>query len=147
MSKHDLLGIYKDTIRPSVESSNIIYHSLIPNYIAKKLEAVQKQAAKIIFGPEVNYEGLLQDGTLETLEERRIAGALRFALKASASPRFGPLWFKKMPESVREVRPSTRAVYKEEFCRTERSRNNPINYMTRLLNEHLSTQSTSTLAT
>ena len=140
MEKMPLLGIYKNVLRPSVEYSSIIYHSLIPEYVASRLETVQKQAMKIIFGWDVDYQSLLENGTIETLKDRRIEGALRFALKASISPRFGPTWFRETPSNIREVRPTTRLKYLEPLCRTERSRNNPIAFMTRLLNEHYNEQ-------
>ena len=134
----ELLAIFKNVIRPSVEYSSIIYHSLIPDYISDRLESVQKQAMKIIYGHNIDYAGLVDNSVIEPLNKRRIDNAVRFALKAAASPRFGPVWFKEHQDSEREVRATTRAKYVEKFCRTERSRNNPLNYLTRLLNEHLS---------
>ena len=106
--------------------------------IRDRLETVQKQAMKIIFGWDIDYDKLVQDGTIETLSKRRDDNVIKFALKATQSPRFGPAWFKETPITDREVRESTRLKYVEKFSRTERGRNNPIDYMTRMLNEHLS---------
>ena len=139
MNSANLFGIYNSTIRPSVEYASIIYHPLIPEYLSNKLEQVQKQAVKIILGHNVDYAELVKNGELETLKDRRIEASLRFATKAANSPRFGPIWFKEAQFNDREVRSTTRLKYVEPFCRTERSRNNPLNYMTRLLNEHLGT--------
>ena len=113
MSRDNLLKIYKNVLRPSVEYSNIIYHSLIPEYISDKLESVQKQAIKIIFGWDCNYSELLDNGTIETLKSRRVNAIGRFANKVSVSPRFGPNWFKCVDAGNRQVRQSTRNLYIE----------------------------------
>ena len=136
MSQKDLLSIYMNILRPSAEYCSAIYHSLIPEYMAAKLESVQRQAMKIVFGWQVNYEELLGNGTIETLEKRRQDNALKFALKASNSARFGRTWFTETPITEREVRNTTRKKYIEKFTRTERGRSNPLSYLTRRLNEH-----------
>ena len=138
MRKDDLLKVYKTIILPSVEYSSVIYGCMIPDYLSNKLESVQKQALKIIFGWDKDYNEIIASGEISTLAERRKEATLNFAIKTAASPRFGPLWFKKSPETEVEVRPTTRKHYVERFCRTERSKSSPINYMTRLLNEYLS---------
>ena len=43
-----LLKVYKEVLRTSVEYNSVVYHSLVPKYISDKLESVQKQAIKII---------------------------------------------------------------------------------------------------
>ena len=50
MSKPDLVKIYESVIRPAVEYSGVVYHSLIPQYQSDKLESIQKQAFRIIYG-------------------------------------------------------------------------------------------------
>ena len=59
MSKENLLGIYRQVLRPSAEYSSVIYNLLIPEYISDKLESVQKQAMKIIFGYDIDYQMLI----------------------------------------------------------------------------------------
>ena len=126
MAKKDLLGIYENVLRPSAEYSSIVYNTLIPDYISEKLESVQKQAVKIIFGHDINYQKMVEDKEIETLKSRRDNASLKFALRMAGSQRF-----------ERAVRQSTRNTYFEKKCRTERCRNNPIRAMTRQLNEHL----------
>ena len=103
--------------------------------MSDKLEQVQKQAIKIIFGYDVDYQSLVDNGTIETLKSRREQNSLKFAIKTSANPRFAPSWFPKN-NSDRIVRETTRKVYREQKCRTERLRSNPINYMVRQLNNY-----------
>ena len=90
---------------------------------------------KIIYGYDLDYEALVANNDLETLESRRCNALLKFALKAEASDRFGPSWF-NLSHSDRNFRPSTMNKYVEKRFRTERGKNGPIAVMTRLLNEH-----------
>ena len=136
MTQNDLLGVLNNVIRPSVEYSSVVYHSLIPEYVSNQLENVHKQALKIIFGAQVDCQALIESGRIETLKARREQNALKFALKAANSVRFGPVWFKETPSTERSVRPTTRNKYLETKCSTERGKNNPIYFLTRLLNEH-----------
>ena len=138
MAPSDLLKIYERVLRPSAEYSSVIYNTLIPSYISDKLELVQRQAMKIIFGHGTDCNKLYSEGVIETLKSRREKRTLSFALKAAASPRYGPLWFKETPHTEREVRQTTRLMYIENRCRTELGRNNQISYMTRQLNGHYS---------
>ena len=135
MKSSDLLKVYNTVLRPSAEYCSVVYHNLIPDYISNKLEQVQRQAFKIIYGWDVDYDSMVQNGSAETLKERRITAFNTFATKAAASPRFGPAWFKYANNSRREVRPLTRDKYIETRSRTERGRNNPITAMTRYLND------------
>ena len=128
MAPADLLKIYFTVIRLAVEYCSVVYHSLIPGYVVEKLERLQKQAIKIIYGNGVDYDGMVEDGSIEALEARRTAACLRFAQKASETERFGPKWFPRN-RNDREVRSSTRRVFVEKNCRRERDCNNPIQYM------------------
>ena len=137
MKSSGLLTVYQTVIRPFVEYCSIIYHPLIPNYLADQLESVQKLAIKTIYGSSNSYKEMVQNGSLELLSDRREAKCLAFALKASRSARFGTKWFKEAATVNRAVRTTTRNKYVERFARTERMRGNPLLYMTRALNKHL----------
>ena len=126
--------LFKTVIRAAVEYCSVIYHSLIPTYMADRLESVQKQAARIIFGRNMDYDGVISSGRLERLEDRRKEACLKFAIKAQQSDRFGLRWFPRNG-AERTARDSTRRIYQERACRTERDRNNPLQYMIRLLND------------
>ena len=115
MKENDLLFVYNTVIRPGVEYSHTVYHSLIPEYLSLKLETVQKQAMKVIFGHNIDYNNLIENGTIESLKSRREQAVARFAVKAASSPRFGPAWFKKVDlDTSRAVRQSTRDLYLEK---------------------------------
>ena len=135
MDREGLIKVYCTVIRAAVEYCSVVYDSLIPTYLSDKLEQIQRQCMKIIYGVGMDYGKLIRDGTLETLKSRRDVAVLKFAQKASNSPRFGPKWFPKKV-SERANRPGTGRKYEERTCRTERSRNNPIQKMVRVLNEN-----------
>ena len=137
MSSNDLLTVYKTVILSSVEYCCEIYDSLIPLYLSDRLESVQKQSMKIIFGWGVNYQDLLEEGIIEPLATRRRKACIRFANKAASSMRFGSRWFPRN-QTEREARSSTRRIYQGKNNRTERARNNPLQHMIRLLNKQSS---------
>ena len=133
MPSNDILKVYCCIIRPAIEYCSVIYHSLIPRYVSDKLEQLQKQAMKVIYGYNIDYGKLVENGTVETLEERRIISCKKFALKNSVS-RHANKWF-PLNEVERGARASTRRKYREANHKTERSRNNPLQFMIRILNE------------
>ena len=132
MPPHVLLRVFNTVLRPAVEYSSVVYHSLIPEYLSIKLEQVQKQAYKIIYGWDVDYNSLVNNGAVETLKERREVALAKFANKAANSPRFGPEWFQEVVAHPREVRTTTRNKYVGKKCKTERGKNNPVQVMTRI---------------
>ena len=138
MSTEDLLKIYKVVVRSAVEYCSVVYHSLIPQYLADRLELLQKQTMRIIYGNNLDYGAMIESNKLETLASRREAACLKFAQKASDTARLGSRWF-PLNTNERDVRGTTRRKYIEKNYRTERDMNNPIKYMVRLLNkEHMS---------
>ena len=137
MDEKDLFKVYITIIRPSVEYCSEVYDSLIPGYVSDRLESVQKQACKIIFGWGVDYNKLVEDGTVQTLASRRRQACINFAMKTLALPKFGDRWFPRNMVT-RDARETTRRVFKERKMKSERARSNPIDHMIRLLNEQMS---------
>ena len=116
----------------------MIYHSLIPEYLSEGLERVQRMALRIIYGGRVDIAELFDQGIIEPLKGRREALCLKFALKAEQNPRFSQKWFRPTPTTSMQLRDGTRRKYVEPIARTERFRNNPVNNLIRILNEHYS---------
>ena len=50
MARRRLLHVYKQILRPCMEYCSTVYNSMIPLYMSDKLETIQKQAIKIIYG-------------------------------------------------------------------------------------------------
>ena len=134
MRRAELIKVYKTTILPAVEYCSVVYNSLISKQTSEELEAVQKLAISIIYGNRNKYHSLIESGEMETLKERRDKDSLKFANKALKNPRFGDRWFRRN-ETERTARQETRKPYREAKCKTERMRANPVQYMTRQLNE------------
>ena len=96
---------------------------------------MQRQAYKIIYGWGVDYSVMVEEGMVETLQERREKSCLKFAKKNKDTARFKH-WFPLAPNN-REVWDSTRRRYLEKKAKTERTRNNPLQVMARMLNENI----------
>ena len=136
LPEHKLLELYNSMVRSAVEYSSVIYHSMIPQTLIDKLERIQRQALRIIYGWGIDIPTLMEAKGINTLEERREKAILSFALKNEHKEKFGKGWFKPAPQANMQVRGTTRDKYKIPFCRTDRLANNPIIYMTRVLNEY-----------
>ena len=137
LPEQKLLELYYSMIRSAVEYSSIVYHSMIPEYLSDKLERIQRQALRIIYGWDKDITTLMEVKNISTLEERRKKALLHFALKNEHTEKFGQRWFKPvLNSSTRNIRNSTREKYSVPYCRTERLRSNPVIQMTIMLNEH-----------
>ena len=91
----DLLALYYCSVRSAVEYCSVIYHSLIPTTLATKLETIQRQALRIIYGWNCNLEEIMAAKNIETLETRREKAVLSFALKNEHVGKYGKRWFKE----------------------------------------------------
>ena len=139
LDKGKLLELYNSNVRSAVEYCSTVYHSMINEQLAERLESVQRQALRIIFGWDCDIREIMAAKNIETLKSRREKAVLNFALKNEHSGRFGKRWFKKN-ENIRrnELRQSTRKEYLVPRCRTDRMFNNPVVNMTMTLNKHYS---------
>ena len=140
LGEQKLLELYNSVIRSAVEYSSVAYHSMIPRTLSNKLENIQRQAMHIIFGWDRDITSIMAIKNIETLEERREKTMLNFALKNEHKERYGKRWFNPAIETDRAVRQKTRDKYRIPRCRTERMLNNPVTYMTKLLNKHYRSQ-------
>ena len=111
---------------------------MIPISLSQKLERIQRQALKIIYGWDVDMDELMAAKGIERLEERREKAVLKFALKNEEKEKFGKKWFSLSEETERIVRSTTRRKYKIPKCRTSRMEANPVVNMTKKLNIHYS---------
>ena len=129
----ELLSVYKSTIRPVVEYSSVIYHSMLTSEQSHYLEKQQTRALKNIFGNEHSQRKLLELSGLPSLKECREEACLKFAIKTSSSDRFGHHF------RVRKSR--SRAEQTEEFiehpARTNRRYNSPFYFYRRILNQNV----------
>jgi hypothetical protein len=95
------------------------------------MERLQSRVLKLIYGFDKSYTDLLAVSGLEDLEARRMNATDKFAARAADSERFS-CWF------ARNLNRSSDRIgkkYHEKRRKLERTRINPIDYMTRRLNE------------
>ena len=125
-----LLDVYYKEIRSILEFAVPVWHSGLTASQSKTIENVQKHAFFIITGVP-SYQSNLESLNALRLSARRESLCLRYALKASASPKFRDLFREKVhPWNTRS---------KERFevmnCRTKWAHNSPLNYMIGQLNK------------
>ena len=133
MSKDDLKKIYISTLRPVLDFVSPTYHPLLTQQQSAQLEALQKRAAKIIYGFERSYDDVITSGDLELLQTRRANLCLNFARKAASNESFSH-WFPTRNSSGHHTRRPEK--YLVEKHRTERMKKNPVCYMRRVLNNY-----------
>ena len=147
-NEEELLSMYKMYIRPSIEYSGPVYHSMLSKEQEKLIERQQFFALKNIYGFCYSHRKLLELSGIQTLAQRREAATLKFAQKTLNNPRFAS-WF---PRRRMLGRNNGREELLETNARTDRRYNSPIFYYRRILNNHrknydvrksITTQSTS----
>ena len=126
----ELLRVYKSTIRPTIEYSAVIYHSMLNTEQENLIEWQQTRALKNIFGNEYSQARLLQMSGVPSLKERREAACLRFATKMSGNVRFEH-HFRRRQSGARS---KERTEFVEMRARTNRRMNSPLYYYRRILN-------------
>ena len=131
-SEEELKRFYTTNIRPIVEYSSVVYHSMITKEMSHDLEMQQSRALKNIYGNTYSYSRLLELAGLETLQQRREAACIKFAEKTAANPRFS-LWF---PRRTTRARSRTQEEFVERRARTERRKKSPLFYFRRMLNSN-----------
>ena len=132
-SSQELVQVYKSLVRSVIEYCSVVYHSMLTEDMSSRLERVQYQALKCIYG----YNGesgraLRERAGLETLEERRLQAIDKFTDKCIQG-RFAD-WFphKSIARQTRSQRP-----YEEKYARCDRLRNSPLYFMRRRLNDRI----------
>ena len=88
--------------------------------MCEEIEYVQKRASKIIFGWETDYNALVNEKKIESVEERRERLTLNFAQKTSNNPRFAH-WFEKRQETV-----SSSEYLRGIFCQNGKNEEKPL---------------------
>ena len=112
---------------------------MIPEHLSTKLESIQRQALKIIYGWNTNIDELMQVKNIDTLNARREKAVLNFALKNEHIAKYGKKWFNEEPNRQGPSLRNNRDKYIIPVGRTNRTRANPVVNMAIRLNEHYRT--------
>ena len=130
MSGDDLKKLYFSLVRSILEYSAVTIHSQISKYQSNRLEKIQKQCLRIMYGYGKTYSELLQISGLQPLSERRTVQFEKFALNAVKNPVY-EAWF---PLNRGRSGTRNRKIYQEKMATTDRLYNSPVYAMRRLLN-------------
>ena len=121
-------------IRPLLEYAAPVWHSALTRSQTHQIERVQKRVLRLILGIQYQtYKTALSLAQLETLCHRWIRLCLQFAQSLANSPQFSH-WLPLNNVISRSLR--NRKPFKEVMCKTERFKNSPISFLTRLLNNN-----------
>ena len=132
MSQKDLIVIFTLFIRSKLEYSVPAWNASLTETDKEEIERIQKTMLKIIYGDEYeDYPSALEKSNLTTVEERREALCLAFALKCIHDAKHKNLF--KLNENRSQHHPTR---YQPPFCQNERYRKSPIPYLTSLLNDY-----------
>ena len=138
-NRNSLLDIYTKQIRCITELAVPVWQGSLTLREKAQFERVQRCAAHIILGHEyVSYQNALEVLGLHSLEERRKALCLKFALKAERNAKFKP-WFKLNTQIQRTRRKPTK--YVPVKSKHERLDKGPIGFLTNILNSHYQSKS------
>ena len=120
-------------LRPLLEYCAAIFHPMLTKEMSMNLERQQKRAMKIIVGFDKSYDDILEENSIETLEERREKTCIEFAKSLVQSGRFGNLFTENLcTEDTATTR--NRKKFTERFFQSQRLYNSPLYTMTRTLN-------------
>jgi len=130
----DIATIYKSLLRSILEYSAPVYHSMLTQGLSNRLERVQKQALRIMFGFDTPYEEMCNLADTITLHARRTKLVHDFAHSLIGS-RFEEMWLPRIRNTLYDLR--TTLKFKEFHARTSRLYDSPLYYFRRLLNQPL----------
>ena len=73
------LQVYKSVLRPVIEYCSNVYHSMLTQDMLDRIERLQYQALKCVYGYGESYRALREKAQLELLSERRETALGKFA--------------------------------------------------------------------
>ena len=140
-SNCDLKYFFIMKIRSVLESSAVVFHSMLTEDDAKNLERIQKSFCHVLLGHMYNnYEEALEQLDLESLGERRETLCLNFALKCLRNQKFKNLFNRTPPNDHYLINQPRRFL--EPQCSTSRYQNSPLVYLTKILNQYFEREPT-----
>ena len=133
-NKSHLIHIYKSQVRGNLEYCSTVWHSGLTESDTKDIERVQKAAVKIFMGNKYQgYEQALKFLKLDSLKERRIKMALKFAKRSLKLEHFSKMFPLNDSNHLMTMRNPEKYVI--NISRSERHRRSAVPFLQRLLNE------------
>ena len=131
----ELCNIFKLFILPKLTYASPAWSSSLSQTQHRRLERVQKRAAKIILGPSYHtYEDALHTLDLPTLTDYYRQALTQFGHKLLQNPRQRHLLPPQAPRPLRATRARNKLVPLR--ARTDRYKNSPIPTLVKILNSH-----------
>ena len=128
--KSKLSNVYCSIVRSVLEYCSAVYSPMLTKCQLNRLKNIQKRCLRSIYGFKHDYEMLLQESGLRTLEERRELATVKFARKAAVNPQFKQWFLLNKNRSTGRMS----KTYKEKHASSDRLYNSPLFKMRRLLN-------------
>ena len=129
-----LLRVYLSMLRPILDYSSNVIHTMITQEGNDMIEACQRKAMKMIFGFDKHYADLLEEQKIPYMRVRRQKLFENFCIKMSQSEKFSNRWLPKLYIEEEMMRLRRQKQYVEFHARTERLYNSPLYAMRRFLN-------------
>ena len=133
LDHQDLLRCYYTLVRPVLDYAVPVYHSQLTQDQSDRLEKLQRDILKTIFGFAKSYGNILEEQNIETLKERRQGLFDNFALNSAKNPEIAEKWFPKKLFEHPDLR--RKRIFVEKYARTKRLYQSPLYTMRRRLNE------------
>ena len=133
-NKSHLMHIYKSQVRGNLEYCSTVWHSGLSESDTKDIERVQKAAVRIFMGNKYQgYEQALKLLKLDSLKERRLKMALKFAKRSLKLENFSTLFPLSEPNHLMSMRNPEKYVV--NISKTERHKRSAVPFLQRLLND------------
>ena len=130
----DILHFFNVKIRSVLEFCAPVFTSMMTACNVSDIERVQKIAMKVILNDSyVDYQSGCEILNAKSLELRRLDLSLNFAKACLKNPQHCHL-FKQRKSTYYQLR--NIKSFEEPFCHTDRYKNSPLPFLTRLLNDH-----------
>ena len=134
LSEPDLLKTYTTYIRPLLDYAAPTYHPQLTVELASELERFQAKAMKIVYGPLVAYQTVLEHDKICSHQSRRQALFENFARKSYKHPTFNRRWFP--PRQPIDYNLRNREQIAQPTPRTNRYQKSPILAMRTIINKN-----------
>ena len=131
MPGEDLKKLYCVLIRSILEYSAVTYTTQISKFQSNRIENVQKQCLRVMYGYSKSYEELLKISGLELLSERRKKLFGKFAENIVKNENYKDMF----PLNEQERTTRNKKPYKEFYARIDRLYNSPLYALRRHLNQ------------
>ena len=139
--EQNLLDVYIQQIRSVMELATPVWNPGITQQEVRALERVQRTALAIIRGDNhTNYREALEYFKMDTLENRREALCLKFAIKAYKHPKFTSWFCNNVGRETRSMDSDNKV--KQVITKKRRYQRSPLPYLTNLLNSYLRSNDT-----